>query len=106
MGSDQHFAHVMTAELSWHVQSYGLIRLSEIQIRAISNYQDLDSELVNSFGDRFQAAARERGRICDQEYITTTKIHIDANTVLGQKHIITNMGARPRSAMLQYVLNC
>ena len=43
--SGHNFAHGMTAELSCHVQNYGLIRLSETKLEQNAFSPDVDYEL-------------------------------------------------------------
>ena len=45
ISSGHNFSHVMTAQLSWHVQNYALIEALELDQKQYS--QDFNYELIN-----------------------------------------------------------
>ena len=48
------FAHVTTAQLSWHVQNYDLIGSLFVKEEQHEFSQDLHHKLINPLWDRFQ----------------------------------------------------
>ena len=51
MQSGHNFAHVKAAQLSWHVQNYGLIPSSGSKSEQNKFSRDLDYELINPLQD-------------------------------------------------------